>query len=46
MIDHTPANSVEEEFDRGRVYVKWEDGIKVEVSMQDQGRTIKIFITK
>ena len=30
----------------GRVYVKWDDGIVVEESLQDEGRTLKIFISK
>ena len=42
IIDHTKKNPEEE---KGRVFVKWEDGIKVELSFQDEDRTLKIFIT-
>lgn len=30
----------------GRCYVKWEKGIKVELSLQDGEKTLKIFISK
>lgn len=30
----------------GRAYVKWEDNIQVMVDIQDDDRTLKIFITK
>ena len=40
VIDHT--KSVEK--GGGRAYVFWEDGAKVELSLQDEGRTLKIFI--
>lgn len=42
IIDHT------KDFTEGggRVYSKRDDDMKVEVSMQDQGRTMKIFLTK
>lgn len=42
VIDHTKP--VDE--GGGRCYVKWEKDIKVEVSLQDDGRTMKIFIEK
>lgn len=42
VIDHTPAKP-DDDF-RGRVYVKWEDNLKVELSVQDDGRTLKIFL--
>ena len=42
VIDHT--KSLEE--GGGRCYVKWGEGIKVETSLQDDGTTLKIFISK
>ena len=44
VIDHTKP--IEE--GGGRAYVKWEDKgtIDVEISMQDDDRTLKIFIKK
>jgi len=42
IIDHT--KSYEE--GGGRAYVKWEEGIKVEVMLQDDERTLKVFISK
>jgi hypothetical protein len=44
VIDHTPPDPDEGEFERGRVYVKWEDKLKVTYDLQDAGRTLKIFI--
>jgi hypothetical protein len=29
---------------QGRAYVNWEDTIKVQLSLQDDGRTLKVFI--
>ena len=29
-----------------RVFTKWDDNIKVELSYQDNGKTLKVFITK
>lgn len=48
VIDHTPVtdDNVDYGVDRGRVYVRWEEGIKVEAMLQDDGRTLKIFITR
>lgn len=43
VIDHTEATPTD--FDRGRVFVKWEDKLKVVAELQDSGRTLKIFIT-
>lgn len=42
VIDHTESaiNG------GGRAYVKWEDGIKVELSLQDGERTLKVFISE
>jgi hypothetical protein len=31
--------------DNGRSYVNWQGGNKVELSIQDEGRTLKVFIT-
>lgn len=42
VIDHT--KSLEE--GGGRAYVFWEDSAKVELSLQDEGRTLKVFIAK
>lgn len=40
VIDHTlPAP------EGGRCYVKWDENIKVEVMLQDDDRTMKVFIT-
>jgi hypothetical protein len=30
---------------RGRSYVHWDDNNKVELSFQDDGRTLKVFIS-
>lgn len=30
----------------GRSYVNWDDNNKVELSLQDNGRTLKVFIGK
>jgi hypothetical protein len=32
--------------DKGRDYVFWEDDAEIELSYQDEGRTLKIFIEK
>lgn len=40
VIDHTK----DLEHGGGRAYVKWQDGIKVEQQLQDDNRTLKIFI--
>lgn len=37
VIDHTKNGA-------GREYVKWEDKLNVELSLQDDDRTLKIFI--
>lgn len=42
VIDHT--NSVEE--GGGRTYVYWNKEATVEAVLQDEGRTLKIFISK
>jgi len=42
VIDHT--KSVED--GGGRAYVKWEDELDVAIDIQDEGRTLKIFINK
>jgi len=42
VIDHTDPTPTD--FDRGRVYVKWEDKLNVQLSLQDDGRTLKVFI--
>ena len=40
IIDHTkPAG-------KGRVYVFWRDGVQVTPVLQDDGRTLKIFIAE
>lgn len=31
---------------KGRAYVNWNKGNKVEAKLQDDGRTLKIFISK
>ena len=41
VIDHT--KSVEQ--GGGRAYMFWEDEANVEIQLQDDGRTLKIFIT-
>ncbi len=42
VIDHT--KNVEK--GGGRAYVKWEDKLDVKLDIQDEGRTLKIFINK
>lgn len=38
VIDHTPAG-------KGRVFTKWEkENFKVELKMQDNGKTLKVFL--
>lgn len=41
IIDHT----LEIEDGGGRCYVKWNQNIKVEVQLQDDDRTLKVFIS-
>ena len=43
IIDHTGDSNSE---DYGRVYVKWNKNIKVEVHLQDDDRTLKVFVKK
>ena len=38
------VNRVEVIDPTGRVYVNWDNKNQVQISMQDQGRTLKIFI--
>ena len=40
LIDHT----LKLEEGGGRCYVKWEDELDVTVQLQDDGRTLKVFI--
>jgi hypothetical protein len=42
VIDHT----LPVEDGGGRAFVKWEDGISVSLDIQDEGRTLKVFIGK
>lgn len=42
LIDHT--KSVEE--GGGRCFVKYEEGLKVEILLQDNDRTLKVIISK
>lgn len=39
------VNRVEVIDDSGRAYVKWEDWLNVDLSYQDNGKTLKIFVT-
>ena len=39
------CNRVEVIDDTGRVYVNWKKNNQVQLSLQDDGRTLKIFIT-
>lgn len=41
VIDHTKPLG-----EGGIVYNIWDDTIKVEVQLQDDGRTLKVFVTK
>lgn len=41
VIDHSTINP---ESDKGRVFTHWDDKTKVELSFQDNDRTLKIFI--
>lgn len=38
------VNRIEVIDENGRAYVKWEDGLKVRMSLQDDDRTLKIFV--
>lgn len=40
------VNRVEVIDEKGRTYVNWKSENKVELSFQDEGRTLKVFITK
>ena len=40
------VNRVEVIDDTGRAYVNWEDKLDVKLDIQDEGRTLKIFINK
>ena len=42
VIDHTK----DLEDGGGRAYVRWDDDIDVELQLQDDNKTLKIFITK
>lgn len=42
VIDYTPNNTEK----CGRVFVKWNKDLKVELSLQDDGRTLKVYIMK
>jgi len=44
QIDTSNVNTVEVIDDKGRSYVNWKDSNNVELSQQDDGRTLKIFI--
>lgn len=39
VIDYTTTEG-------GRAFVKWDQTMKVELQVQDDGRTLKIFLTK
>lgn len=43
VIDHTKVGVFGDKV-RGRVYVKWDDNVKIELAMQDDDRTLKVFI--
>lgn len=42
VIDHTLPLSE----GGGRCYMRWDDKIAVELSLQDDGRTLKVFIAR
>jgi hypothetical protein len=42
VIDHTKSVDA----GGGRAYTFWKDGVSVEFELQDDGRTLKIFITE
>lgn len=44
-MDTTLVTRVEVIDEKGRSYVRWSPDIKVETQLQDDGRTLKIFIT-
>jgi len=44
QIDTSNVNRVEVIDDKGRSYVNWKDSNNVELSQQDDGKTLKIFI--
>jgi len=45
-VDTSKVNRVEVIDESGRDYVNWNEGNKVELQLQDQNRTLKIFITE
>lgn len=45
-IKLTNVNRIEVIDQNGRTYVNWEDSNKTEILVQDEGRTLKIFISK
>lgn len=46
LISLDKVNRVEVIDDKGRSYVNWKPTNKVSISLQDDGRTLKIFIFK
>lgn len=42
----TRLEVIDHKDDNGRVYVNWKDDNSFKVSLQDDGKTLKIFITK
>lgn len=44
LIDRMSINRVEVINNSVREYVNWEGGNKVTISIQDEGRTLKIFV--
>lgn len=45
-MDISKVTRVEVIDEKGRSYVNWKSDNKVSLSLQDDGRTLKVFITK
>ncbi len=43
VIDH--SRKINDRDEKGRLFERWwDDGVKVELDLQDEGRTLKVFI--
>ena len=46
LSEDLPLNRLEVVDDNGRAYVNWNDKNNISFSLQDEGKTLKIFITQ
>lgn len=46
LIIMNNVNRLEVIYEQGRSYIKWDDNNYVKLSLQDDGKTLKIFIFK